>query len=97
MVTQQCDVHPGNRRGAVEAAFALAASLLELLILPCHLSLVVCVAFSPDGKRLATSSQDRTVQVYALDPRELFNLARSRATRTFTGENATRRWTNRGV
>lgn len=54
--------------------------------LPWHLSLVVGVAFSPDGKRLATSSQDRTLHVYELDPRELFNLARSRATRTFTGE-----------
>ena len=44
------------------------------------------VAFSPDRKRLATASEDLTVQVYALDVRELFNLARSRVARTFTAE-----------
>jgi WD40 repeat protein len=44
------------------------------------------VAFSPDGKRLATASEDWSVQVYALDLRELLKLARSRVTRTFTTE-----------
>ena len=48
------------------------------------------VAFSPDGKRLATASQDGTVQVYTLDPRELLNLARSRVTRALTAEECQR-------
>ena len=29
------------------------------------------MAFSPEGKRLATTSEYGTVQVYAFDPREL--------------------------
>jgi WD40 repeat protein len=36
---------------------------------------------SPDGKHLATASEDGTVQVYALGIRELLKLARSRVTR----------------
>ena len=44
------------------------------------------MAFSPDGKQLVTASEDGTVQVYALDLRELINLARSRVTRSFTAE-----------
>ena len=48
------------------------------------------VAFSPDGKRLATASQDGTVQVYALDPRELLKLARTRVTRPFTADECQR-------
>jgi hypothetical protein len=48
------------------------------------------VAFSPAGKRLATASEDVTVQVYALDVRELLKLARSRVTRTFTAEECQR-------
>jgi WD40 repeat protein len=51
---------------------------------------VLAVAFSQDGKRLATASRDGTVQVYALDPRELLNLARSRVTRDFTSEECQR-------
>ena len=48
------------------------------------------MAFSPDGKRLATANADGTVQVYALDLRELLNLARSRVTRTFTADECQR-------
>ena len=40
-----------------------------------HTEFVFGVAFSPDGKRLATASRDRTVQVYALNLRELLNFA----------------------
>jgi WD40 repeat protein len=45
-----------------------------------HTEFVFCVAFGPDGKHLATASQDGTVQVYALDLSELL----SRVTRPFT-------------
>jgi protein-tyrosine phosphatase len=61
-----------------------AESGKELLTLRGHSDPVAGVAFSPDGKRLATASADGTVQVYALDMRELLHLARIRVTRTFT-------------
>jgi WD40 repeat protein len=55
-----------------------------------HADSVDGVAFSPDGKRLATPSGDGTVQVYALDIPELLNPAPSRVTRTFTAEECQR-------
>jgi len=48
------------------------------------------VAYSPDGKRLPTVSEDGTVQVYALDDRDLINLARSRVTRNFVPDECVR-------
>jgi hypothetical protein len=42
----------------------------QVLTLRGHSSSVFGVAFSPDGKRLATASWDQRVQVYALDVRE---------------------------
>jgi WD40 repeat protein len=62
----------------------------ELLTLCGHSDSVYGVAFSPDGKRLSTVSRDTTVQVYALEPCELLNLARSRVTRTFTADGCQR-------
>jgi WD40 repeat protein len=67
-----------------------AASGEELLTLRGHSGPVYGVAFSPDGKRLATASWDRTVQVYALDVCELLNLARSRVTRNLTADECQR-------
>jgi len=61
-----------------------------LLTLRGQSGLALGVAYSPDGKRLATASADRTVQVYAFEIRELLNLARSRVTRTFTAEECQR-------
>jgi WD40 repeat protein len=52
-----------------------AESGKELLTLRGHSAGVVGVAFSPDGKRLATATEDGTVIVYVFDPRELLNLA----------------------
>ena len=46
-----------------------------MLILRGYGGIVSGVAFSPDGKCLAAASWDETVQVYALDPRDLFALA----------------------
>ena len=40
------------------------------------------IAFHPDGERLATSSLDGMVRVYALDVQDLMELARQRLTRT---------------
>jgi hypothetical protein len=48
------------------------------------------VVFSPDGKRLAAACGDGTVQVYAIDVRELLNLARRRATRTLSADECQR-------
>jgi WD40 repeat protein len=61
-----------------------------LLTLRGHSDAVGGVAFSPDGKRLATASRDGTIQVYAIDIRELLKLARSRVTRDFTAEECLR-------
>ena len=61
-----------------------------MLTLRGHSGEVFGVAYSPDGKRLATASEDKTVQVYAIDIRELLNLARSRVTRDFTPDECQR-------
>ena len=42
------------------------------------------VSFSPDGARLATTSRDGTVHVYALRVEDLVKIARSRLTRSLT-------------
>jgi WD40 repeat protein len=48
------------------------------------------LAFSPDGKHLATSGEDGIVQVYTLDIGELLDLARTRVTRTLTPDECQR-------
>jgi WD40 repeat protein len=67
-----------------------AESGRQLLTLHGQSGAVMSVAFSPDGKRLAGASNDATVQIYALDLRELLNLARSRVTRALTSEECQR-------
>jgi WD40 repeat protein len=67
-----------------------AQSGKELLTLRGRSDSVYGVAFSPDGKCLSTASRDATVQVYALDPRELLNLSRSRVAHTFTADECQR-------
>ena len=52
----------------------------EVLTLRGHTDSVASVAWSPDGKRMATASWDGTVQLYAMDIRDLMNLARQRVT-----------------
>jgi WD40 repeat protein len=67
-----------------------AESGKEILTLRGHLGSVLGVAFSPDSKRLATASDDGTAQIYAIDLRELLNLAHSRVTRSFATEECQR-------
>jgi WD40 repeat protein len=56
----------------------------EILTLRAHTDAVWGVAFSPDGKRLASASWDGTVRVFLLDLDEVMELAYSRLTRWFT-------------
>jgi WD40 repeat protein len=62
----------------------------ELLTLSGHKGIVNGVAFSPDGKRLATASADGNVQIYAMDIHDLLKLARSRVTRDLTPDECKR-------
>ncbi|HSL46822.1 MAG TPA: BTAD domain-containing putative transcriptional regulator [Anaerolineales bacterium] len=62
----------------------------ELLTLTGHTDWVTSVSFSPDGTRLATASHDGTVRIYLLKIEELVELARSRVTRSLTGEECQR-------
>jgi WD40 repeat protein len=55
-----------------------------LVTLNGHRDAVSGVAFSPDGKRLASSSYDRTARVYILNLPDLFALAKTRITRQLT-------------
>jgi len=54
------------------------------LIFADHKDVVNAVAWSPDGKRLATASVDRTVRQYAMGIDLLMSLARRRVTRNLT-------------
>jgi WD40 repeat protein len=51
-----------------------------------HTREVQGVAFSPDGKRLATASEDMMMRIYLLDIEDLIALARTRVTRSLTSE-----------
>ncbi|HSS94728.1 MAG TPA: hypothetical protein VLR46_12190 [Candidatus Dormibacteraeota bacterium] len=54
------------------------------LRLPGHSGTVGQVAFSPDGKRLASTGGDGKIRIWALDLDDLIALARHRLTRSLT-------------
>ena len=56
------------------------------LTLSGHAAAVYRVAWSPDGRRLATASRDGTSRVYIVDLNDLVDLARSKVTRGLTAE-----------
>jgi len=58
----------------------------ELATLYGNTSNVFGVSFSPDGTHVATAGGDGTTHIYTLELDDLINLARSRLTRSLTGE-----------
>jgi WD40 repeat protein len=48
------------------------------------------LAATPDGRLAATSSKDGTVRIYVMDEAELFDLARSRLSRSFSADECHR-------
>lgn len=64
--------------------------MMERFVSHGHSSFVTGVAFSSDGKRLTSASMGGTVQVYALDIRDLLELGRKRITRELTSEDCER-------
>ena len=48
------------------------------------------VAYSPDGKRIATTGDDGIAQIYTTDMDELLEIAKSRVTRQLTVEEKER-------
>ena len=63
-----------------------ARSGVQKLILRGHQGVVWRLAFSPAGSKLASSSSDGTVRVWALDLDDLIEIAQRRATRALTDE-----------
>ena len=58
----------------------------ELIALKGHDSSVTSAAYSPDGKRIATTGVGGIVQIYTTDMDELLEIATSRVTRQLTAE-----------
>ena len=52
-----------------------------ILTLTGHSATINSVAFSPDGTRVASASDDRTIRIYDLDTERLIRIAQSRLTR----------------
>jgi WD40 repeat protein len=62
----------------------------ELLNLRGHQDCVRSIAWSPDGSKLATASDDNTAQINAFAPLQLLRLVRSRITRDLTPDECGR-------
>ena len=85
MSPEQACGSPGD--GAGKITLWEAGSGLPLFSLPGHGSLLVTgLAFSPDGKYLASASVDGTARLFVIPPEDLLDLARARLTRGWTVE-----------
>jgi Tol biopolymer transport system component len=60
----QDDIGPGDPTESVLAKYAFGALKVTLYTYHGHTSIITGVAWSPDGKRIASASQDETVQVW---------------------------------
>src|SRR5258708_5400588 len=60
----QVDIGPGDPTESVLAKYAFGTLKVTLYTYHGHTSIITGVAWSPDGKRIASASQDETVQVW---------------------------------
>src|SRR6266699_2209048 len=60
----QDDIGPGDPTESVLAKYAFGTLQVTLYTYHGHTSIITGVAWSPDGKRIASASQDETVQVW---------------------------------
>jgi hypothetical protein len=68
------DIEPGNRMKAIATLQQVVYGITERNRLEGHSGIVTSVVFSPDGKTIATGSDDKTVKLWNLNGQEMTTL-----------------------